>query len=214
MSYAGYVVSEKTLRTAPWLRCCGSLLLGVLTTVAVAVLMERLIRGDGLSPEEAAPSIPIGWVRLPEPPVIKDNPPRQPKPPAVERPPETFLPRSSDGQGIELVPGAEAFSRGPTLKPAVLLADGDVMTLVRARPQFPESAKRRGLEGFVLVEYSVLPTGGVADARVLEAEPQGVFDRAALDAVQRSRFRPRVVDGEPRLTEGLRTRLRFTLQHP
>jgi protein TonB len=42
----------------------------------------------------------------------------------------------------------------------------------------------------VQVEFTVGTDGSVTSARVVNAEPRRVFDRAALDAVQRWRFQP------------------------
>jgi len=57
-------------------------------------------------------------------------------------------------------------------------------------PEFPRDALRSGQSGEVVVEYTVGTDGSVTAARVVRAEPSRVFDRAALDAVQRWRFQP------------------------
>ena len=46
---------------------------------------------------------------------------------------------------------------------------------------------------------------------VLEAEPSGVFDQAALDAVGKFRYKPKVVDGEPVEITGVRNRFTFEI---
>ena len=71
---------------------------------------------------------------------------------------------------------------------------------------YPTHARANGVEGRVLVRYVVTATGTVANAVVVESEPRGVFDAAALDAVRSWRFRPMVDRGEavsapPRLSE-------------
>lgn len=53
---------------------------------------------------------------------------------------------------------------------------------------YPTNAKQAGVEGFVVVEYDVLADGRVANARVIEAEPEGVFEKAALATVASWRF--------------------------
>jgi protein TonB len=75
--------------------------------------------------------------------------------------------------------------------------DGDVIPIVRIEPQWPREALIQGIEGWVRVEFTIREDGSVADARVIEAEPRRIFDRAALRAIQRWRFRPRIVDGRP-----------------
>ncbi|MEM1436278.1 MAG: energy transducer TonB [Pseudomonadota bacterium] len=193
------------------LRLPAALLLAALTTFAIAWLMRTLIEPPFAVIEEQPSMSVIPFVRLPEdppkPPVRRKADP----PPPVARPP-AVTPVQGEQIGYGELTFEQDVDHGPQLTPAVLLADGDVMSLVQARPVYPESAKRRGAEGYVVVEFVVQASGGVANARVVEAHPRGVFDRAALAAVSRSRYRPRVVDGQPVTTPGLRTRLTFTLE--
>ncbi|MGV8941909.1 MAG: energy transducer TonB [Lysobacter sp.] len=66
----------------------------------------------------------------------------------------------------------------------------DLRALSTPAPQFPREALRAGQSGEVQVEFTVGTDGSVTAARVVNAEPRRVFDRAALDAVQRWRFQP------------------------
>lgn len=61
---------------------------------------------------------------------------------------------------------------------------------------YPVDARATGVEGRVVVRYDVTASGTVANAVVVESEPPGVFDAAALDAVRSWRFRPMVDRGE------------------
>jgi len=70
------------------------------------------------------------------------------------------------------------------------------MPLSRQPPQYPYKAARRGIEGWVRVSFRVTETGTVEDVQVLESEPAGVFDQAAVKAVYRWRFKPRTVKGQ------------------
>jgi protein TonB len=70
--------------------------------------------------------------------------------------------------------------------------------IAQPTPDFPTRAKRRGVtEGTVTVEYTVDETGSVRDPRVIESQPKGLFDEATLEALQRWRYRPKLVDGKP-----------------
>lgn len=64
-----------------------------------------------------------------------------------------------------------------------------------AGPVYPATARANGVEGFVTVRYDVDIAGAVLNARVVESEPAGVFDAAALAAVQSWRFNPPREDG-------------------
>jgi len=70
------------------------------------------------------------------------------------------------------------------------------MALARTPPQYPYQAARRGIEGWVRVSFRVTETGTVEDVVVLESEPAGVFDRAAVRAVYKWKFKPRIINGE------------------
>ena len=55
---------------------------------------------------------------------------------------------------------------------------------------YPVAAMAAGVEGHVVIRYDITADGHVANAVVELAEPPGVFDAAALAAVQSWRFRP------------------------
>lgn len=82
----------------------------------------------------------------------------------------------------------------------------------RARPQprYPAAARREGIEGFVTVRISIDARGTVQAANVVRSQPQGVFDRAALEAVRRYRFEP-ARRGEQAVASELQQTIRFEL---
>jgi protein TonB len=54
------------------------------------------------------------------------------------------------------------------------------------KPKYPASAK--GVEGWVRVEFFVTPQGRAERVRVLSSEPAGLFDAAAISAMEGARF--------------------------
>jgi len=76
-------------------------------------------------------------------------------------------------------------------------ADSDVVPIVRIEPRYPREALLRGLEGWVQVEFTIDEDGRVSDAVVVAAEPKRIFDRSAVQAILRWKFKPRIVDGRP-----------------
>lgn len=74
---------------------------------------------------------------------------------------------------------------------------GQLIPLVRIQPQYPRRAALAGLEGFVIVEFTITPAGTVTDVSVLESQPPRVFDRSAIRAILKWKFKPKVVDGRP-----------------
>ena len=74
-------------------------------------------------------------------------------------------------------------------------ADGNVLPLVQIKPRYPRQAKSRGIEGWVKVKITIAKDGTVKEVNVLEAKPRGMFERAALRAVKRWKFKPEIVNG-------------------
>lgn len=44
---------------------------------------------------------------------------------------------------------------------------------------------------------TIRPDGTVFNVSVIESNPKRLFDKAAMDAMKRWKFRPKVVDGNP-----------------
>lgn len=59
------------------------------------------------------------------------------------------------------------------------------LTPLRIRkPVYPAGALEKGIEGKVVIEFSLASDGSVQDMRVVSADPGGVFDQAALVAMR------------------------------
>jgi protein TonB len=71
-----------------------------------------------------------------------------------------------------------------------------VQVLRWASPSYPVEAARTGRSGFVVVEFTVTENGVVSDAHVIAASPRRVFDKAAIQAIRNSQFRPAMRDGQ------------------
>jgi protein TonB len=131
---------------------------------------------------------------VPEPPEVAEPPPRPPM--------QTGEPVESPQPRIEMPVADFQWSGSGVGYPVGFGHDGDgvdsdVVPLVRVDPQWPREALLSGAEGWVLIEFTILEDGSVADARVIESSPGRLFERSALRAISRWRFRPRIVDGEP-----------------
>lgn len=112
------------------------------------------------------------------------------------------------------------FSRcrpGLLLALAVLLLGGCAgqrgLPLVSATaPVYPPQAREAGTEGYVVVRYDVDREGRVVNARVVDAQPEGIFEDSALQAISRWRFRQPEDDAEASTVTGLESRLEFTVE--
>lgn len=61
-------------------------------------------------------------------------------------------------------------------------------------PIWPQSAA--GVEGWVLLRFTVLPNGAVTDVEVQQSSPAGVFDASAVEALRQWKFEPVQRDGK------------------
>jgi TonB family protein len=62
-------------------------------------------------------------------------------------------------------------------------------------PQYPEPARQAGTQGDVVVRITVDKAGRVGDAKAISGPP--ALRQAAIDAVQRWKYEPATVDGQP-----------------
>jgi protein TonB len=112
-----------------------------------------------------------------------------------------------------LLEGASMVSSLATSGGKALIGGGSdhaPMPLVRIQPEYPPRARARGIEGYVVVEFTITTSGSVRDPIVLDAQPTGVFDKAALRGVVRWKFSPQVENGEP-MERRAKIRLDFVL---
>jgi protein TonB len=106
--------------------------------------------------------------------------------------------------------GTLDLSGGPALGTAA--SDADAVPLVRVSPQYPPTAMMRGIEGWVQVQFTITTAGTVKDPKVVEADPDGYFEKAALNAVSRYKYKPKIVDGEPVERPGINLVISFKLK--
>ncbi len=72
----------------------------------------------------------------------------------------------------------------------------NVIPLVRIPPTYPMRAANRRIEGWVKIEFTITTEGTVKDAVVVGSQPGSIFNRAALKAIMRWKFKPHVIAGE------------------
>ena len=78
-------------------------------------------------------------------------------------------------------------------------------------PAYPAIAEQMGIEGYVIVQFTVLQDGSVSDISVRESDPPGTFDNEALLAATRLRFEPRLQFGAPVVVEDVTYRFDWRL---
>jgi protein TonB len=136
---------------------------------------------------------------------------RERPPPAPEMPRLAFSSGGIDNNVAQLSPIIDA--RGAMSRLSMSAgSDRDVIPLVRIAPDYPPRALSRGLEGWVQVQFTITATGMVRDPMVVNAEPRNIFDDAALRAIARWRYNPKVEGGVAVERVGVQTIIRFQLE--
>jgi protein TonB len=187
--------------------------LGLVITFVLFFLMQAVIATDEARLDEGAKGKLLDFVRLEEDQDLQTKQ-RKPKPPPPPDEPPPDMPKpefeSSDiSQGVDV--GAVDVDVNLNVEGGGFSSDGEYLPIVKVNPQYPRRAQTRGIEGFVLLEYIVTKTGAVRDPVVIEAKPPGIFNRAAINAALKYKYKPKVVNGEPIDVAGVKTRITFEM---
>lgn len=198
------------------------LLLAIVVNYGLFLLMTEMTDADSNLFREDNEVLVLDFIRLQQeeapPETIKREVPKKPPPPEEPPPPtatptpnitqpdvqqpQMDMPRIDVPLNIAGQPYLGDFSAAPPA-PAPVPAqpgpqlDDEVVALVRIPPNYPRVAQRRGIEGVVTVAFTITRDGRVKDPEVISADPENVFDNAAMTAILKWKFRPKMVDGEP-----------------
>lgn len=192
-------------------RWLAGLVPALMVTVLLLVIMQSLISTNYVALEEVdSPFF--------EPPVFVEKPieiRQDTKPKVPEKPSDPPAIPSSQiddiGEKDISVPKLSLNNKKPALDGISGMSSLPVAAyLVSAK--YPSSAIRRNLEGYVDIAFDVDEAGITRNIRVTAAEPLGVFEQAALEAVSRWRFKPKMVDGKAEYFAGLSKRIRFEME--
>ncbi len=75
-------------------------------------------------------------------------------------------------------------------------ASGELICIVCIAPLYPRKALIAKIEGWVKVQFEVTPSGAVINPKVIDAKPARLFNQAALNAISKFKFKPKVVNGQ------------------
>ena len=183
-------------------------LLAVGVTFGLFIFMYKLISsGDSMDQDlEAISGIRFGPVDIPDDVARRER--RKPKPPPKPKdpPPPPKMQVSKPQEVVQNMPpidipnvdnpmvGGEGMFIG-SFGTVDKTEEGDIIPVVVIRPMYPRDAAIQGLEGWVKVEFTITEVGTVKSPRVIDADPPRIFNREALRAILKWKFKPRVVDG-------------------
>ncbi|MES2625114.1 MAG: energy transducer TonB [Pseudomonadota bacterium] len=119
---------------------------------------------------------------------------------------QTFL-------GLPLLLPAAAFAAeepAAGVKPDLLYVSSEL--LERANPDYPGSALSRGEEGWVQMSFIVTKDGVVAESMVKDSSGNEAIEKAAIKALNKWKFKPATVGGEPVDSSETQAIMRFEIQ--
>lgn len=186
-------------------------------TAALLLLMVSLIQfaDQKINHEE---SIKLPDIFMPETQVEIQRVIEKPEKPKVDKTPPPDIPEQDfahiDGNaavGALAKPGKIRASLDLSIGDGLQATDGEYLPIVKVAPQYPRRALTRGIEGYVILEYTVTKNGSVKNIVVVEANPANMFDRAAIKSAERYKYKPRIIDGKAVEVTGIRTKITFKL---
>ena len=189
----------------------GAFALGV--TGLLLLGMTQLIATDYRAPPEELPPKVLG-IHMPKmtPTVQKSDPVLKPQdvPPPLPRVEINHKVEPQDLPTVISPPVVGNERSGP------IPITADPLPIYKPAPQYPRRALARGIEGYVVVEFTITSNGSVKDPRVVggydsAGAPTDVFNNAALNAVERFKYRPPMSEGQAVEQHGVRNRISFKL---
>jgi len=190
------------------LRVLVAALVAVGVTLGLFLFMYTLISSGGDQRAElgAISGIHFGPVEIPDEIMTKSRRKPPKPPPPKEPPPPPKMQISKMDQQVQNMPrmdipdldvpmvGGSGMFIG-NFQQVDQNAEGDIIPVVVIRPMYPREAAVTGTQGWVKVEFTITEVGTVKDPRVIEAKPPRIFNREAIRAILKWKFKPRVIDG-------------------
>ena len=199
------------------IRYLSSILIASIVTFGLFWIMQALVATGNMQLDDTDVGKIVDMIRVDRDEEIIRADRRPERPPEVEdTPPDIEMPDLNPNRpnrnGVNFARAnvdATANISGSGIGGAM---DGEYLPIVKVQPIYPRRAQERGIQGYVLIEFTVTETGAVVDPVVIEADPPGYFERAALRAVVKFKYKPKVVNGEPVRVAGVRNIITFELE--
>lgn len=155
------------------------------------------------------------FVRVERNEIIETKKEAPEKPPEPEAPPEMPAPDLNNSFDNSMAVSVSAPVMDTSMSiggVGFAVTDGEYLPIVKVAPVYPSRALTRGLEGYVIVEFTVTRAGTVRDVFVVEST-SALFERAASEAALKFKYKPRVIDGEAVEVPGVRNKITFEISN-
>ena len=186
---------------------------GAGVTFGLLFIMQLLI-ATGQNALTESENFRLGdFVRVERNEVIETKKEKPEKPPEPEEMPEMPAPDLANNFDNSMAVSVSAPQISTSMNVGGVgfgISDGEYLPIVKVAPVYPARALQRGLEGYVIVEFTVTPAGTTRDALVVESTST-LFERAALQAALKFKYKPRVIDGEAVEVPGVQNKISFEI---
>ena len=208
------LTGQSLIQTLP--RMLGALVLACAVTFGVFWMMQGLISAGQSVLEQTDYGKLVDFVDVSQDDDLQTKERKPKKPPAPPKePPKPDMPKPSRDANLAnaLDIGALDVSADLSIDAGLTggSGDGEYLPIVKVAPQYPRRAAQRGIEGYVVVEFDVTTLGTVANARVIESDPPNIFNRAAISATEKFKYKPKIENGKAIEVKGVRNIIRFEL---
>ena len=194
-------------------RYATSIGIGTVVTFGLLFVMQLLIATGRGALTEASTFRVTDFVRVERNEIIETKKEKPEKPPEPETPPEMPSPSNAENFDNSMAVSLSAPSIDAGISVGGIgfgVSDGEYLPIVKVAPVYPSRALSRGLEGYVIVEFTVTTNGSVRDVSVVESTST-LFERAASEAALKFKYKPRVIDGQPVEVPGVRNKITFEI---
>lgn len=190
----------------------------MLVTVFLLTLMIALIETNAERPDREK-RIKLPDILMPDVEVVEAKIIEKPEKPEVDETPPPEVPQQDfdrlDGDsnvGAIAAPDGVSGDVDISLGDGLSVSDGEYLPIVKVAPVYPSRAAQRGVQGDVVIEYTVTTSGSVRDPFVVSSD-SSLLNSAALKSASKYKYKPRVVDGVPIEVPGVRTIIKFRLEN-
>lgn len=194
-------------------RFTAAVAVGGAVTFGLLFIMQLLIATGEEAVTDAERFRMDEFVRVERNEIIETKKQKPEKPPEPEVPPEMPEPQNSNQFDNSMAVSVTAPTTSVNLNVSGVgfgVSDGEYLPIVKVAPVYPSRALSRGLEGYVIVEFTVTQAGAVKDVSVVEST-SSLFERAAVDAAYKFKYKPRVIDGIAVEVPGVRNKITFEI---
>jgi protein TonB len=196
-------------------RISGALLLALMINMFLFAMMQQMVAGRRVELSDITGAQIIDFIhapdrletapqkrlrkKAPEPPEPPEQSPKQilPQMAALKQPLPKSLPRLKIDAPQAIIDSDGPYLGGISLKVPGFIMAHDLIAVLRRAPPYPRLLKRRSIEGYALVEFTVTEQGLVQDPVIIESRPHEDFGKSVIRTVRYWKFKPYRIDDKP-----------------